>query len=88
MRNLTRDYLETQHWFQSGKGVWQGCVLSPDLFKFYVEYIMGFPSGTKAKEPSYQCKGHKRCRFDSWVSKIPGGGHGNPLKCSYLENPH
>ena len=32
---------------------------------------MGFPSGTHAKEPSYQCKGHKRGRFDSWVSKKP-----------------
>ena len=71
MRNLTRDYLGTQHWFQSGEGVWQGCILSPCLFNFYVEYIMGFLSGTNAKEPSYQCKGHKRCRFDSWLSKIP-----------------
>ena len=24
--------------------------------------------------------------FHSWVSKIPGGGHGNPLKYSCLEN--
>ena len=71
MRNVTRDYLGTQHWFQNGKGVWQGCILSPCLFNFYVEYIMGFPSGTNAKEPSYQCKGRKRRRFDSWVSKIP-----------------
>ena len=27
-------------WFQKGKGVHQGCVLSPCLFNFYVEYIM------------------------------------------------
>ena len=27
-------------WFQIGKGVWQGCMLSPCLFDFYVEYIM------------------------------------------------
>ena len=26
--------------FQIGKGVWQGCVLSPCLFNFYAEYIM------------------------------------------------
>ena len=27
-------------WFQSGKGVCQGCILSPSLFNFYAEYIM------------------------------------------------
>ena len=25
-------------------------------------------------------------RFDPWVGKIPGGGHGNPLQYSCLEN--
>ena len=27
-------------WFQIGKGVHQGCVLSPCLFNFYAEYLM------------------------------------------------
>ena len=27
-------------WFKIGKGVHQGCILSPCLFDFYVEYIM------------------------------------------------
>ena len=27
-------------WFQIGKGVCQGCILSPSLFIFYAEYIM------------------------------------------------
>ena len=27
-------------WFQIGKGVCQGCILSPFLFNLYVEYIM------------------------------------------------
>uniref|UniRef100_A0A4W2DNQ2 RNA-directed DNA polymerase n=1 Tax=Bos indicus x Bos taurus TaxID=30522 RepID=A0A4W2DNQ2_BOBOX len=30
----------TTDWFQIGKGVRQGCILSPCLFKFYAEYIM------------------------------------------------
>ena len=30
----------TTDWFHIGKGVRQGCILSPCLFKFYAEYIM------------------------------------------------
>ena len=30
----------TAAWFQIGKGVCQGCILSPCLFNFYAEYIM------------------------------------------------
>ena len=30
----------TKDWFQIGKGVCQGCILSPCLFNFYAEYIM------------------------------------------------
>ena len=30
----------TTDWFQIGKGVRQGCILSPCLFNVYAEYIM------------------------------------------------
>ena len=30
----------TMNWFQTGKGVFQGCVFSSCLFKLYAEYIM------------------------------------------------
>ena len=30
----------TTDWFQIGKGVLQGCILSPSLFNLYAEYIM------------------------------------------------
>ena len=47
LRNLNADQeatVRTRHgttdWFQIGKGVHQGCILSPCLFNFYTEYIM------------------------------------------------
>ena len=30
----------TTDWFQTGKGVCQGCILSPSVFNFYAAYIM------------------------------------------------
>ena len=29
-----------KYWFRIGNGVYQGCILSPCLLKFYAEYIM------------------------------------------------
>ena len=47
LRNLYADQgatVRTGHgttdWFQIGKGIHQGCILSPSLFNLYAEYIM------------------------------------------------
>ena len=39
----------TTDWFQIGKGVHQGCILSPCLFNLYAEYIMRNTSWMKHK---------------------------------------
>ena len=39
-RSNVRTGLGTTDWFQIGKGVHQGCILSPCLFNLYAEYIM------------------------------------------------
>ena len=50
-------------------------------------YILGFPGGASGKESACQRRRYKRLRFDIWDRKSPEGGHGNPLQCSFLENP-
>ena len=37
---MVRTGHETTNWFQIGKGVRQGCILSPCLFNLHAEYIM------------------------------------------------
>ena len=37
---IVRTGHETTDWFQIGKGIPQGCILSPCLFNLYAEYIM------------------------------------------------
>ena len=39
-QQLVRTGHGTTDWFQIGKGVRQGCILSPCLFNFYADYIM------------------------------------------------
>ena len=40
VRKQVRTGHGTTDWFQIGKGVCQGCILSPCLFNFYAKYIM------------------------------------------------
>ena len=49
--------------------------------------LWGFPGGIRGKEPTCQCRRHKRCEFDSGVGKAPWRRACNPLQYPCLENP-
>ena len=57
----------TTDWFQIGKGVCQGCILSPCLFNFYAEYIMR-NAGLEEAQAGIKIAGrnisHLRCADD------------------------
>ena len=42
----------TMNWFKVGKGVHQGCILSPCLLNVYAEYIIKMPGWMKHKQES------------------------------------
>ena len=39
-KTIVRTGCETTDWFKTGKGVCQGCIMSPCLFNLYAKYIM------------------------------------------------
>ena len=46
----------------------------------------GLPWWLSGKITHWQCRRHKRHRFNPWVRKAPEGGHGNLLQYFCLEN--
>ena len=64
----------------------------PEDLKPYGEYNLevspfrGFPGSTNGKEPSCQCRRHKRWEFSSWVRKILWRRKGQPTQYSCGNN--
>ena len=48
---------------------------------------MGFPDGTSGKNPSANAGDLRDADSIPGSGRYPGGGHGNPLQYSCLENP-
>ena len=82
MGNLTEDYSLGDSWklcfvwnltenYSLGDSLSES---SAELFqrgKGGARIYRDFPGGTHGKEPTSQCRTHKRCRFSPWVGKIP-----------------
>ena len=55
----------------------ESCHKFPQLLTEELPYLrplavcLDFSAGGSGKEPACQCRRHQRCRFDSWVGKIP-----------------
>ena len=52
-----------------------------------IRWSQGFPGGTRGKEAACQCRDIRDAGLIPGSGRSPGGGHGNPLQYSYLENP-
>ena len=60
--------MEQTDWFQIGKGVCQGCILSPCLFNFYAEYFMrnaGLEEAQAGIKIAERNINHLRCADDT-----------------------
>ena len=74
----------TTDWFQIGKGVRQGCILSPCLLHLYAEYIMR-NAGLEEAQAGIKTAGrninHLRYADDTTLMNAPGlkAGHFAPL---------
>ena len=63
------------------------CSITKSIAITPYQFLWASQGGASGKEPSCQCRRCKRPEFNPWVRKILGGGHGNPLQYSCLENP-
>ena len=93
----------TTDWFQIGKGVRQGCILSPCLFNLYAENIWRrqrhptpvlLPGKSHGWRSLVGCSpwGHKESDMTErlhfhFLLSCMREGNGNPFQCSCLENP-
>ena len=48
---------------------------------------MGFPGGPRGKEPTCQCRKHRRHGFNTWFGKIPYRRAWQHTQVFLLENP-
>ena len=70
--------------FLSSRSLWSICMNFN--FNYISNYVWGFPGSASDKEPTCQCRRCKRCEFIPGLGRSPGGGQGNPLQYSCLEN--
>ena len=68
------------------------CLMSPSIslnFLIYISRIIwcGLPRWLSGEEPACQCRKTGEANSVPGIGRSPGGGNGNPLQYSCLENP-
>ena len=58
--------MEQQNWLRIGKGVCQGCILSPGLFNLYADYIMQ-NAGLNEAQAGIKIAGRNIATSDVWM---------------------
>ena len=59
----------TTDWFKIRKGVWQGYLLPPCLFKFYIEYIM-WNAGLDESQAGIKTAGRNTNNLREWMTPL------------------
>ena len=89
--NQNSDYDRLGYWL--GRNIQEHSRLTNTLYmyagsgKAVIGNIKSHNNVHTGKEYSCRCRGYKRCGFNPWVGKIPGGGNGNPLQYSCWRIP-
>ena len=73
----------------SAQGIFQARVLEwvAIAFSIFAHYVDPFQSGPRGKEPACQCRSRRDAGSIPRSRRSSGGGHGNPIEYSCLENP-
>ena len=78
------------HWpsqgHHSGSSHFLPALLFLSTSSFSLVYKYGLPHWLRGQTICLICRRHRRCRFNPWSGRSPGGGNGNLVQYSHLKN--
>ena len=78
---------EQEHWLLLVHGVFKGFLCPLTTWRIWIIHTLrGFPSGASGKEPTFKAGDTRDAGSNPGLGRSPGGGHGNPVQYSCLDN--